>query len=56
MGQRRDRLDKRLAKQKVVREKNSRLKAKERVRRAARVAAKAARLAAKGQAPQSAGG
>ena len=41
MGQRRDRLDHRLAKQKATREKNSPRKEKERARRAARLAEKA---------------
>lgn len=45
MGHRRDRLDGRLATQKVTREKNRARKAKERVRTAKRQAAKAQRRA-----------
>jgi hypothetical protein len=45
MGQRRDRLDNRIAKQKSTRRKNAARKAKERERKAARVEAQAARLA-----------
>ncbi|HUS92386.1 MAG TPA: hypothetical protein VM695_11080 [Phycisphaerae bacterium] len=41
MGQRRDRLDNRLEKQTLTREKNSPRKEKERARRAARLAEKA---------------
>jgi hypothetical protein len=42
MGHRRERLDGRLAEQKVTREKNSGRKAKERIRRAQSLATKAA--------------
>ena len=42
MGQRRDRLNQRLAKQKETRKKNGRRKAKERARREAHLATKAA--------------
>jgi len=43
MGHRRERLDNRLEKQKLTREKNSGRKARERVRREARLAARAER-------------
>ncbi len=48
MGQRRDRLDHRLAKQEEMRHKNSKRKVKEQARRAERAKAKTERLAAKG--------
>ncbi len=48
MGQRRDRLNKRLEWQKTTRRKNAARKAKARVRRAARHEAKAQRLAEAG--------
>ena len=48
MGQRRERLNNRLEKQKATRIKNAPRKAKERLRREARAAAKAKRLAEKG--------
>ena len=47
MGQRRDRLDNRIAKQKSTRRKNAARKAKERERKAARVEAQTVRLAEK---------
>ncbi len=47
MGHRRERLDNRLEKQKITREKNSMVKAKEQVRREARLAARDERRKAK---------
>ncbi len=47
MGRRRERLDNRLDKQKATRKKNGKRKAAERLRRAARTEATAARRAAK---------
>ena len=50
MGQRRERLDNRMDKQKATRKKKGKLKAAERLRRAVRVEATAARRAAKASA------